>query len=349
VYRIFLRSLHPKRAFPWLLLSTYSSAATVITIDGLILNTFESGLTSLILGFLLILVYYCSGAFFRHAVFATAVIILPWAAIALSMYQVALVVFFLLYAVQHCLCIYQQERDQRAFFNLSKLAKREIEKTERLLTQMMPLHAYESLKREQWSTDRLNDVTLLYADISGFTAWSSCHTPQEVIDKLSKIFTAFDGVCVAKGVYKVHTIGDCYVILGFSDLGDESKRDVVQECTNMINMGLSMIKTIRRINTEKKTDLNMRIGLHTGKISAGITGINIVRYDIYGPDVDIANKMESSGMKGRLHVSEETKKLIQEGNPERFEFEFDKEVLYQPTDTKVMTYFVNPLQPGDIE
>jgi len=68
-------------------------------------------------------------------------------------------------------------------------------------------------------------------------------------------------------------------------------------------MTIDMIKAIRRINRSKKMSLQMRMGLHTGTVIAGITGTNIVRYDIYGPDVDIANKMESNGAAGKINIS----------------------------------------------
>jgi len=244
---------------------------------------------------------------------------------------------------------YMREVQDRATYNLNKRSRREIQNTEKLLNQMMPPHVVRNLKQGLTPTEKYHNVTLLFADIVGFTEWSKNKKPKQVVRMLSKLFSTFDHLCVENHVYKVHTIGDCYVVLGFSDQGDDRERDEVQECTNMVNMGLSMIKAIRRINTKKKTDLDMRIGLHTGSISAGITGSNIVRYDIYGPDVDISNKMESTGAKGRLHVSEESKQLIQQGNPGRFEFEFDKEVIYQPTNSSIMTYFVIPLIRADLE
>lgn len=244
---------------------------------------------------------------------------------------------------------YMREIQDRATYNLNKRSTREIQNTEKLLNQMMPPHVIRNLKQGLTPTEKYHNVTLLFADIVGFTEWSKNKKPKQVVRMLSKLFSTFDHLCVENHVYKVHTIGDCYVVLGFSDQGDDREREEVVECTNMINMGLSMIKAIRRINTKKKTDLDMRIGLHTGSISAGITGSNIVRYDIYGPDVDIANKMESTGAKGRLHVSEETKQLIQQGNPGRFDFEFDKEVTYQPTSRSIMTYFVIPLSRADLE
>lgn len=79
---------------------------------------------------------------------------------------------------------------------------------------MIPPKVKERLEANLPITDILNDVTLLYADIVGFTAWSAGRTPSEVIEMLSDLFTNFDKMCVKHKVYKVHTIGDCYVVMG---------------------------------------------------------------------------------------------------------------------------------------
>ena len=88
-------------------------------------------------------------------------------------------------------------------------------------------------------------------------------------------------------------------------------------------MAWSMIEIIRNFNEAHGSDLNMRIGLHTGEVIAGITGTHIVRYDIYGPDVLIANKMESNGESGKINVSDVTKRLIEEKYVNRFTFTFN--------------------------
>jgi len=107
---------------------------------------------------------------------------------------------------------------------------------------------------------------------------------------LSKLFTRFDKLCVKNDIYKVYTIGDCYVALGFIDA---SARDPGKEAIKVIKMAVSMIDLVKEVGKEVNfTGLNMRIGIHTGKFIGGIIGTDIVRYDIYGQDVLIANKME---------------------------------------------------------
>jgi class 3 adenylate cyclase len=113
-------------------------------------------------------------------------------------------------------------------------------------------------------TDEFQDVTLLYADIAGFTKYSSSVTPAQVVIMLRNLFTEFDKSCLKYKVYKVYTIGDCYVVMGFTNA---LKRNPVEEAKNVVKMGLSMIEIIRNVrNIINFHDLDMRIGIHTVKI-----------------------------------------------------------------------------------
>lgn len=172
---------------------------------------------------------------------------------------------------------------------------------------MMPPHVLDNLENDQVITDRLKGVTLIFADIVGFTDWSSRKTPNEIVQMLSNLFTRFDNLCVEYDVYKVHTIGDCYVVMGYTG---KKQRNPSQECLNVIKMAYQMINVIQAENVKHSSKLNMRIGVHTGEVIAGVIGTSIVRYDIWGPDVLIANKMESNGTPGRIKVSLDTKDMI---------------------------------------
>jgi class 3 adenylate cyclase len=230
--------------------------------------------------------------------------------------------------------------DRRAY-NLNKLAEREISNTDKLLKQMMPSHVVKNLKRDIALTDKYYEVTILFSDIVGFTNWSSQRTPIEVVSMLSKLFTLFDHCCVDNDVYKVHTIGDAYVILGFSGADAEGQRDYYKEAQNILNMAYNMISTIKKVNKKKNMDLNMRIGIHTGEVIAGISGTNIVRYDIYGSDVSIANKMESEGQPGKINISETARRLIDQYSPGRYSYTENKVVEYSAADMKVMSWFIS--------
>jgi len=212
--------------------------------------------------------------------------------------------------------VYSRDSHLRIYANLEQAAAKEIGRTERLLMQMMPVHVYESLLQEERITDELRGVTLLFADIVGFTELSSNRSPTDMVTLLSSLFTRFDRLCVKNKVYKVHTIGDCYVAMGYT--GSKSGRDYEEECLNITSQACDMITVIRDINAEMPgVGLDMRIGIHTatGIITAGITGAKIVRYDIFGPDVLVANKMESNGIAGRILVSDTTKSTLEKISP----------------------------------
>lgn len=125
-------------------------------------------------------------------------------------------------------------------------------------------------------------------------------------------------------VYKLYTIGDCYVVVGVNNYHD---RNPVAEARNVIEMGFHMIDIIQEVRDSIGFDgLNMRIGIHTGTVIGGVIGTDLIRYDIYGQDVMIANKMESNGAEANILVSEATKNLMESVHRDQYEFEFHKEV-----------------------
>ncbi|CAG9325165.1 unnamed protein product [Blepharisma stoltei] len=233
---------------------------------------------------------------------------------------------------------YFTEKTMRFNYALEDFAKKELEKTESLLKQMMPPHVYNNLKEETTTTDSLSQVTLLYADIVGFTEWSSQRTPDNIVGMLYELFSKFDMKCVEHKVYKVHTIGDCYVAMGFN--GD-IERNPGEECLKVIRFAESMVEIIEKVNAINNSKLNMRIGIHTGNIIGGIAGTNIVRYDIYGKDVLIANKIESNGAGGKILVSEAVKSLIEGYKPELYNFTFHKEIPIQAIKSKINAFWLD--------
>lgn len=113
-------------------------------------------------------------------------------------------------------------------------------------------------------TDYFENVTILFADIAGFTKYSSSVKPEDVVNMLRNLFTEFDKQCLKHKVYKVYTIGDCYVVLGFLNA---NYRNPLEEAKNVVRMGLSMIEIIRTVRQIVNfPDLDMRIGVHTVRI-----------------------------------------------------------------------------------
>ena len=140
---------------------------------------------------------------------------------------------------------------------------------------------------------------------------------------LSELFTKFDEMCLEHDVYKVHTIGDCYVAMGYVT---DFMRNPAKEASNVVNFALSLIDVINDFNVKTNSELGMRIGIHTGIMIGGIVGTKIIRYDIYGQDVVIANKVESNGIQGKVSVSQSTKELLEGYMPSNFSFSDHKEI-----------------------
>jgi class 3 adenylate cyclase len=233
--------------------------------------------------------------------------------------------------------IFIQEKKNRSNFNLNFLADREIKETEKLLVQMMPPNVLEDLQNDKICTDKQKEITILFADIVGFTNWSADKCPEDVVMMLSQLFTRFDKKCVENDVYKVHTIGDCYVVLGYNG---KSLRDPLLECLNVVKMAKDMIEIIKDENRIHSSELNMRIGIHVGDVIGGIIGTNTVRYDIWGPDVLIANKMESSGKAGSINVSEDARRLLMQSYTHSFSFIQNAEVNIESLRRNMRCFFM---------
>ena len=239
--------------------------------------------------------------------------------------------------------IYSRERKLRIFSRIKLAAEKELNKTEELLTKMMPGNVLAKLKEQNHVTEYIHGVSILFADIAGFTQWSSEKLPGEVVGMLSNLFTEFDYKCVQYEVYKVHTIGDCYVALGYT--GNKARSEVI-ECYNLAKFALDLVQTIQDVNAKHGISLGMRIGMHTGDIIGGIAGTNIIRYDIYGSDVLLANKMESTGKVGKVHVSQQTMKILKKYYPKEFKFEEAEKIMSPITETEVPTYFLEKYGNG---
>jgi class 3 adenylate cyclase len=223
----------------------------------------------------------------------------------------------------------------------------------------VPIHILSVIKNEKRQVDEFEDLTLLYTDMVGFTSFSrNVKDPREVVSLLSKLFTRFDQLCDENKVYKVHTIGDCYVVMGYNGKIDKLKRVraiVIDEANRVIQTGLEMIDIIREVASaaedQSQKDLAMRIGVHTGRVVAGIIGSKVVRYDIFGEGVLIANKMESNGIPGKVCVSEDTKRYLMQQPDVYADYQFDEhKTLHLPTISKeIKSYAISRRERDSIE
>ena len=147
--------------------------------------------------------------------------------------------------------------------------------------------------------------TVLQADMVGFTPLSARFPPEKVLGILSDIFEEFDSLCETNGVDKVKTIGDAYIVCAGA-LSDK-RRDDAQR---VVRMGLAMQHVVTRIATHEGIDIAVRIGVHTGRCTGGIIGTVRFHFDMWGGAVVGAVKMEETGERGRVHISDSTYKLI---------------------------------------
>ncbi|XP_044254715.1 head-specific guanylate cyclase isoform X1 [Tribolium madens] len=144
------------------------------------------------------------------------------------------------------------------------------------------------------------DVTMLFSDIVGFTSICSTTTPMMVINMLQDLYNQFDVFCGQLDVYKVETIGDAYCVAG--GLHKETDTHALQ----IAWMALKMIDTCSHHHTHQGQPIRMRIGLHTGSVLAGVVGVKMPRYCMFGHNVTIANKFESGSEPLRINVSPTT-------------------------------------------
>ncbi len=187
---------------------------------------------------------------------------------------------------------------------------KEKEKTDNLLARVLPKETASELKETgKVSTQKFNMATVLFSDIQGFTRITDELNPENLIDQLDKFFLYFDSVVDKYGIEKIKTIGDAYMCAG--GIPHKNRTNPVE----VILAALEMLHYMHEINLEHSSDQNiwdLRIGIDTGPIIAGVVGRNKLSYDIWGTTVNTASRMESSGEAGRINISGNTHILVQD-------------------------------------
>ena len=174
-------------------------------------------------------------------------------------------------------------------------------RSERLLLNILPAAISARLKDDDKAiADGFAEVTVLFADIVGFTELSQRLTPGELVKMLNRIFSAFDDLAVDLGLEKIKTIGDCYMVAAGLP---EPRPDHAQATARM---ALAMRDALTRINRDAGYELRVRIGMHSGAVVAGVIGKRKFIYDLWGDAVNTASRMESSGIPDEIQCTRAT-------------------------------------------
>jgi guanylate cyclase len=179
-------------------------------------------------------------------------------------------------------------------------------RSERLILNILPGSIAERLKREEGTTiaDRFEGVTVLFADIHGFTVMSQRLPPRELVALLDELFTRFDAIADRFSLEKIKTIGDAYMMVG------GLPKPAEDHALRVARAALAMREAVRALAKEKGSNLSMRIGIHSGEVVSGVIGRRKFAYDLWGDTVNTASRMESHGEPDRIHVSDVTNDLL---------------------------------------
>ncbi len=184
--------------------------------------------------------------------------------------------------------------------------------SERLLLNVLPAPIAERLKHgESLIVDRFDAVSVMFADLAGFTTFASKTTPEALVTMLNELFSMFDKLAEQHHLEKIKTIGDAYMVVA------GIPQPIADHATAIAHMALDMIAGVNAYAKRTGHPLSIRIGIHTGSVVAGVIGTKKFIYDLWGDSVNLASRMESTGLPGRVQVSETTFKLLES----QFDFE----------------------------
>lgn len=182
-------------------------------------------------------------------------------------------------------------------------------KAEDLLYSMLPRSvASQLIKKEAVTAESFELVTIYFSDIVGFTSLSAESTPMQVVELLNRLYTLFDSIIERFDVYKVETIGDAYMVAsGLPQRNDTHAREIAR-------MSIEFLKTMKTFSIPHRPDrkLQLRIGIHSGPVCAGVVGLKMPRYCLFGDTVNTSSRMESNGLPLKIHISQQTMSILRQ-------------------------------------
>ena len=197
---------------------------------------------------------------------------------------------------------------QKKLQSQNALLRQEQEKSERLLVNILPKSIADQLKEDQkMIAEQFSEATFLFADLVGFTPLSATMPPVEVVNLLNEIFSIFDQILERQGLEKIRTIGDSYFVAGGLPVRRDDHAEAIAE------MALEMQREIARFHWSNGEPLQLRVGINTGgPVVAAVIGIKKFAYDVWGDTVNIASRMESQGVPGKIQVTTATYERLQD-------------------------------------
>ncbi|CAB9496134.1 Receptor-type guanylate cyclase gcy [Seminavis robusta] len=183
-------------------------------------------------------------------------------------------------------------------------------------------------------------TTLMFADLVGFTAWSSVREPSQVFTLLEILYHSFDMIAQRRRVYKVETVGDCYVaVCGLPKPRKDHAAVMARFANDCLNRLLKLVKALEKSLGPDTSNLGLRIGLHSGQVVAGVLRGDKGRFQLFGDAINTASRMESTGVCNRIQASSETAELLIQGGRQNWLIPRD-DLVEAKGKGKLQTYFI---------
>lgn len=193
--------------------------------------------------------------------------------------------------------------------SLLKTTKKELQNEydniEKLMSNILPDSISRRLRNgESLIADRYDEASVLFCDIVGFTAFTKNNSPEKMVTLLNDLISSFDVLASSLSLEKIKTIGDAYLVAG----GLPEERN--DHAGAIAAMAIGMLKVVAEFNEKHNLDFQVRIGIHSGPVIGGVIGRNKFTFDIWGDTVNVASRLESQGIPGKIQVSGKTRSLL---------------------------------------